>query len=183
MINLNKRLLLIIIITLLSLVISLFVGYRATYFLITTYVPHLTIPEKDLNAIREVWVSTLILSKLLLEYHIKTEDKENTPFEIQQAWINNTFSPLIYKIRENVLQKIKTYKNAPPQINNLYKKFIHLCERIQNMLQFPNDNALKKAIYQDFYQYLKDIDELVENKNIKSIIPVEKTILEFEKVL
>ncbi|HOV32347.1 MAG TPA: hypothetical protein PLX23_03170 [Candidatus Hydrogenedens sp.] len=170
-------------IILISIVVSIYGGYKTTLFLFSNYTKPLSIPADDLEVYKGLYLSISLLTELLVEYHKRMEDKGDTFAATERQWINQTFQPTLTEIRNNLLNKSNQKSHHSEKTDNLLRQFQYQYERINTMLQFPGDTSLKKAVYLDFLHYVKSIDDNIKSSNLQNMFQLDKIILKLEKTL
>jgi hypothetical protein len=172
-----------LVIILISLVGSIYGGYKTTLFLFSNYTKPLSISAQDLEAYKDLYLSVSMLTELLVEYHKRMQNKGDTFVITERQWISQTVQPTLMEIRDNLLNKPNQKNHYSEKISNLLRQFQYQYERINTMLQFPGDISLKKAVYLNFFQYLKSIDDQIKSNNLQNIFPLSKILLKLEKTL
>jgi len=101
----------------------------------------------------------------------------------ERDWIVHTAQPTLQKIKEKLLEKKYSKSQRQEKAEILFRQFQYLCERINTMFQFPGDDALKKAVFADFYQYLQLMNEYIEQRKLQKLIPISRVMVRFQKML
>ncbi len=172
-----------IIVILLSMLVSVYIGYKITYILFSNYAKSLAISADELKDYEDLWLSVSILCDLLTEYDKRMKEKGDVFTTKERNWIIQDVQPTLQKIKQQLFEKQGQKKQNSEKKDLLFQKFQYLCERINTMFQFPDDQALKKAVYTDFFQYLQFLNEHIEQKNLQRLIPLSRILVKFQKLL
>ncbi len=165
------------------MVISVYGGYRTTLFLFSKYARPFSTSADELKDYKDLWLSLSVLCDLLMEYHRRFMEQRNTFAEENRSWIVRNAQPTLLQIKEKILEKQKQNRMRNERIDLLLRKFLYVCERINTVFQFPGDETLKNTVYIDFFQYLRLMNEEIEQKKLQRLIPVHRSIMRFQKVL
>lgn len=168
-------------IILISIVGSIYGGYKTTLFLFSKYTKPLSIPAEDLETYKDLYLSISMLTELLAEYHKRMEAKGDTFATTERQWINQTVQPTLMEIRDKLLNKLNQKSHRLEKTDNLLRQFQYQYERINTMLQFPGDKSLKKAVYLDLIHYVKSINNHIKSNNLQNMFPLNKILLKLEK--
>ncbi|MGC8739613.1 MAG: hypothetical protein ACP5UA_13350 [Candidatus Hydrogenedens sp.] len=171
------------VIVLLSMIGSVYGGYKITRFLFTNYAKPFSIPSEELNDYEDLWLSVSILSDILTEYNKRMKEKGNAFALKEREWIIHSAQPTLQKIKEKILEKQNQKRQRSEKVEILFRQIQYLSERINTMFQFPADESLKKAVFADFYQYLCLLHEYIEQKKLQRLIPTSRIVVRFQKNL
>lgn len=171
------------VVLLLSMIGSVYGGYKVTRFLFSNYAQPFSIPLEELKDYEDLWLSVSILCDILTEYNKRMKERGSTFAIREKEWIIHTALPTLQKIREKLLERQNQKKQRPEKAEILFRQFQYLSERINTMFQFPGDESLKKAVFADFYQYLQLMNEYIEQKKLQRLIPISRIVVRFQKML
>jgi len=171
------------VIILLSMIGSVYGGYKTTRFLFANYAQPFAIPAEELKDYEDLWISVSILCDILTEYNKRMKERGSNFVLKERDWIVHTAQPTLQKIKEKLLEKKYSKSQRQEKAEILFRQFQYLCERINTMFQFPGDDALKKAVFADFYQYLQLMNEYIEQRKLQKLIPISRVMVRFQKML
>ncbi len=171
------------VIILLSMIGSVYGGYKTTRFLFANYAQPFSVPAEELKDYEDLWLSVSVLCDILTEYDKRMKERRDAFATKERNWIIHNAQPTLQKIKGKLLEKQNQKRQYPEKAEVLFRQFQYLCERINTMFQFPGDAALKKAVFADFYQYLQLMNEYIEQKKLQRLIPISRIIVRFQKML